>query len=263
MTSLPEALWLTMLSQSGEALMRWMVAAGVMALAVACGPVTAQPAAPPAWVTGSVCRPTFTVPQGRFSAGTGFLFRTGRGEEVVLATSQHLFGPGGGLEAEIPWDRMSETVQGADCDAFEGDRTWRTGPPLEITDAAQMTLDAPTKRDIALFPVDPAGARAFTLAPDAPAPGERVWLVAQLIKGAPPDQLLHPATVIDEQRGLLWIRYDNPNLVITATSGGPIVNARGELVAVNFGGGRGTDGSMLGIALQVPLVRDAVAAIRK
>jgi hypothetical protein len=76
--------------------------------------------------------------------------------------------------------------------------------------------------------------------------GDAVWLVASVVSGAPGDQRLHPATVIGTEEGYLLYRFDNPKLSKQATSGAPVVNQSGVLVAVNLGGYQ-SQGRMIGI----------------
>jgi len=73
----------------------------------------------------------------------------------------------------------------------------------------------------------------------APSGGDRVWLLARLIEGAPPDVYLHPAHVRFANEKILVYEFENSQLTLTATSGAPVVKAQGKIVALNIGGGSG------------------------
>lgn len=80
-------------------------------------------------------------------------------------------------------------------------------------------------------------AHALELAADEPAGGARVWLLARLVGGAAPDVYLHPAHVRVATDKILGYEFENNQLNLTATSGAPVVNAQGKIVALNLGGG--------------------------
>lgn len=73
----------------------------------------------------------------------------------------------------------------------------------------------------------------MTVSLDPLNPGDRVWLVSEVIGS---QSLVHSATVEGIQDGWLIYRFDQP-LELRATSGAPVVDALGEVVAINAGGG--------------------------
>ena len=90
--------------------------------------------------------------------------------------------------------------------------------------------------------------------------GQSVWLVASLLEGAPADQRLHHAKVLGIHSGEnVLYQYDNPKLSKQATSGAPIVDQAGRLVAVNLGGYE-DEGQIIGIGNPVGRFRKFLEA---
>ena len=108
-----------------------------------------------------------------------------------------------------------------------------------------------------------AAADSLKLAPTQPKLGDTVWLVAQLVSGAPKDKLLFKAKVSRVQDLALNYVVDDPDgtFELRATSGAPVVNERGEVVAVNLAGGRVAEGfNLAGISINV--VRKALESVK-
>lgn len=230
----------------------------VTALAVlgSAAPACAQDKQPDT-ATQAICRPQFLVDGGALDAGTGFVIDLPGKTGPYLLSALHLFGPNGGMAADVPWNAMPARAKLGQCKAFVDGAAWKGGAALPVP-AAPLTT-----RDVAAFPLDPASlgkAPHLKFAAAPPKPGEPVWLVAQVI-GAPRALLLHRATVLPGEPDLLSFRYDDPTVEIRATSGAPIVNAAGEVVGLNLGGQmRGKD--MVGIADTAAEVQAALAKVR-
>jgi len=219
------------------------------------------PAGPPTAATAVICRPTFSVDGQPLEAGTAFLLSTPTGPALV--TAQHLFGPAGGLDTDIAWSQMPARVSGAACRTLSGDAIWTAGKPYAIEGAAPSAPTGPV-RDMAAFAIDLNGQAApapLTPAKGRPARGDKVWLVAQVVAGAPRTTLLHSAVVEGFEGDALVYVFDNPALELRATSGAPVVNAKGELVAINLGGGQ-QDGKLLGFGVGGPAVAAGLATIK-
>lgn len=230
----------------------------LLAALAACSPAAAQET-PPTAAAAAACRPEVTAEGHTVVAGTAFLLEVGG--KLRLVTAHHVFGQGGGLPREIAWQDMPRKVQGVRCIVFAHGREWRAGAPLALPGAAPGT-DVEAMTDVAAFPIEvdlvsrPA---ALRLAATPAKVGDTVWLVTSLASGAPPEQLLHRARVGRVTGGgtVLFV-YDNPAVDIRATSGAPVVNARGEVVGVNFGGGE-RQGRAFGIATGLATVRTMLA----
>jgi hypothetical protein len=182
----------------------------------------------------AICRPQITADGQSFVAGTGFLLEANG--KTLLVTALHLFGPNGGMETQVGWADMPAHVSGVDCTVFATGAVWQTDKPLLIPGAEALGAKGPL-RDLAAFPFTGSAPVRLKLAAVSPKAGDSVWLVAQVLKGAPRSQLLHHGVVSYAGDDALEYRMDNDTPVITATSGAPVVNAKGEVVAVNLAGG--------------------------
>ena len=241
------------------------LAIGLCFAAAFAGAASSAPvASSPETAQAAICRPIFRVSGRDLGAGTAFLLDAGRPDgRIFLVSAQHLFGPAGGLEADIAWSDMPSKVSAAACMALQTPALWQTGPAMAIPGAHAM--DQTALKDIAAFPIDPrklpGKPSPLRLAAEAPKVGDTVWLVAELVGGAPRGQRLHRATVTYAGADATEYRYDNAALQIRATSGAPMVNARGEVVGVNLGGGE-YKGAMVGVADPLATVRKALIEAR-
>jgi hypothetical protein len=234
------------------------LAALALALTTVSSAAAQQAPGAPLGVDRSACRPSFTVGGQTYQAGTAFLVEGGG--RTYLVTAHHLFGQGGGLPADIAWQDLPTKIAGLRCQPFAGRRIWTTGAPLAIPGAAPGENEE-TLNDIAAFPIQidpPMRGFVLKLAAQPPKPRDTVWLLASLMGGAPASQMLHRATVakVSANGGLIFL-YDNPNLEIRATSGAAILNAEGQVVGVNFGGGP-KNGRVYGFATGLPALRAAI-----
>jgi hypothetical protein len=223
-------------------------------------------AGPPGTVVESICRPTFELKDQPLSAGTAFLMETGvEKQPAVLVTAHHLLGPMGGLPVEVAWADVPKAVKRATCKSIAAPAQSWTGVPLAIPGAASFNNQTREGlRDIALLTVQAKPAvKPLKLAPAQPRLGDTVWLVAQLVSGAPKDKLLFKAKVARVQDLALNYLVEDPEgtFDLRATSGAPVVNERGEVVAVNLAGGRAADGfNLAGISVNV--VRKALESVK-
>jgi hypothetical protein len=236
-----------------------------LGLVLAAGAAAAM-AEPPKGVAETICRPTFELKDQPLSAGTAFLMESGVAQKpVVLVTAHHLLGPMGGLQAEIAWGDVPKAVKRATCKSVRNPaQTW-VGTPLAIPGAASFNNQTKDGlRDIALLPLQGSTTvKPLKLAAGLPKVGDPVWLVAQLISGAPKEKLLFKATVVTVQGVALNYLIEDPDgtFTIQATSGAPVVNERGEVVAVNIAGTRVAEGfNAAGISGNV--VRKALESVK-
>jgi hypothetical protein len=188
---------------------------------------------------GLIFRPTFETDDGEICAGTAFPLRLAGYPRPVIVTALHLLGPGGGMSRDVPPGEIAKAVKRLRLDdCFAASRTiLLESEPLFIPDAAPMGKSG-NAGDLAAFwaPMD-EHVCCLEMSEAKPLAGESVWLAASLVRGAPKEQRLHRASVLEtDADGLLLYRYENPKLSKQATSGAPIVNQSGQLVAINLGG---------------------------
>lgn len=231
----------------GTRSVRWAIAAGMIgAAALASGAADDRaPDVPDLFLL----RPSFETTRGEVRAGTAFAVALPGRPRAILLTALHLLGEAGGLKEEVAAKDVPEVLKGlVVTDPFDKNR-----PPIHLgDDVASIPESAPFRTkskagDIVAFFV-PADVKLPTkpLATKPPAKGARVWLAADVLGGAPKGRRLHPAKVLDEGEGLLLYEFDDAGLELRATSGAPVLNAAGEVVAINLASGKTPEGTLFG-----------------
>ncbi|OAI47457.1 hypothetical protein AYO44_09495 [Planctomycetaceae bacterium SCGC AG-212-F19] len=205
---------------------------------------------------GFVLQPEFQIKKKSFAAGTAFVVKLEGFPRPVILSAIHLVGPAGGYTEDVPAAKLAQVVEKVTfTDQFTGKNAmWVTQGVLTIPDAAPLGKTGKAGDIMALWAPDKAALKPAPLAAKTPAKGETVW-VATRAGGAPATQRLHRATVILEEEGKLYYFYDNPKFEIQGTSGAPVLNAAGEVVGINLGGGT-SQGKVGGVANPVGVFRE-------
>jgi hypothetical protein len=222
-----------------------------------------NPPGAPDWF---VFRPTFTTTEGEIRAGSAFFVRLPDHPHPILLTAIHLLGPAGGMAKDVPPADVPKVVHRLrlnDCFS-EGHEIQFASEPLVIPEAAPLGEPGKAGDVLAFWGPSDKRIHVLELAPEAPGKDEPVWLVAPLRSGAPAEQRLHPASMVGiTKAGEYVYRFDNPKLSIRGTSGAPVLNAAGELVAINLGG-YDDDGKVFGLGNPVEqFKRHLLAAAKK
>jgi hypothetical protein len=220
-------------------------------------PQPSQPAAPPPIAARSlILQPSFVAASGPFAAGKAVPVRAAAAPNgVVVLSCHHIFGPSGGLPAQLEASALPGFIKKASVADLDG-KTFELGPALVVPHAKEFTLpDAGGDVSVFQAPKELA-ARALDLAPGLPQAGERVWLMASL-EGR--TELLQPANVTGAADKIVVYQFDSADLDLNGTSGGPVVNAQGQLVALNLGGGP-MQGVLRAFGIPVPSLRRALTA---
>jgi hypothetical protein len=225
-------------------------------------PAAPAAAAPKLPVRSLILGPSFVAASGPFAAGTAFPLREPRAPSGVLVLScHHIFGPLGGLAADVAGSALPAFIQKASVADQDG-KTFALGPVLPVPNA--KTFHPPTRdasADVSVFQAPAELAHgALELAPALPEKGERVWLLAR-VSGQ--SELVWPAVAFFVTDTFFVYQFDSPTIDLRGTSGAPVVNAKGQLVAVNLGGnpvqdvvrGAGTPLPSLRRALDVALAK--------
>lgn len=221
----------------------------------------------PAPVTrrGSLFRPRFETAAGQSEAGTAFAGTLSVGDPVVIVTALHLLGEAGGFPRDITGAEVIGYLHGLRLiDCVSGASLGNVaGRPLSLPQARSLPANSLHGDVVAFLPEADAAATAqfnpLPLANRRAQPQEVIWMLAEVLDGR---RLTHRGKVVGEQDGWLVYRFDSP-INMTATSGAPIVDRYGEVVAVNAGGGEQDDGAILGFGTPVSKFRRAMAdAIR-
>ena len=250
----------------------WLQAALLAALcavaaaaAPAPAPASAATAAPTS--TDAIFKPMFTTPQGPLNAGTAFVARFDHCDAPVLLTAIHLFGPSGGLPQAMTADDVRHGVSQAELTGF-GRNAKHMLFEVDSLTPENATPCCTSDRmvgvgDVAAFTA-PARLKpiALTMALNDVVAGDRVTLLAPLA-GAADAGLRHDAVVVGMHDGFLLYKFDDPNIQLRATSGAPVVDSAGRVVAINLTGGhlaKDDPAAMIGGGNPVTAWRGAVEA---
>lgn len=193
----------------------------------------------PSVPNGFVFRPKFTTTFGEVRAGTAFVARLDADQPPLLLSVIHLLGPSGGMRKQVAAADVANVV----TEVTITDR-WDPSIKLSIGNRVLPILESAPLEDesgagdvLAFRVAETPELRPARLARKTPTEGERVWLATSLSSGAPAEQRLHPATVIGmHPRGDYLYQFENAAVPIPGTSGAPVLNAAGEVVAINLGG---------------------------
>ena len=217
---------------------RLIVRSILAALAVATTSVVI--AAPPPAVEKAICRPEFQIEKETVSAGTAFVLDLqGAHVRSFLVSAHHLFGPDGGYATQIPWSEVSAKVKSMQCTSLSDGAVWTVGHALTMSGAERFGDGY--LRDLSAFAFEDVSATSrpthLKLAARMPKVGQSVWLLAEVVEGAPRSLLLHHAVVTYSQADAMQYNFDNAKLSIRATSGAPVLDDAGDVVGVNLAGG--------------------------
>jgi hypothetical protein len=182
----------------------------------------------------TVCRPTFTTATGPFSAGTAFVCEYPEGKGHVLITAQHLFGPGGGLPAKIAWNEMADKIKQVDGVSMHDPAVHLVSTNVVPIEGAHALDQKGPDGDIAVFALLESKDRAtLKLGDKTPKVGDPVWLYGCQAGGKTVELL--PAIVSLSTDKELDYTFDDKAIQMRATSGAPILDADGNVVAINIG----------------------------
>ena len=199
--------------------------------------------------TGTLFHPRFGTSHGEVNAGTAFAAKLPGKSQILIGSALHLFGPAGGLKTDIQPDKIAtawKKLVAEDCKSqnYFGEIQMQ---PIALTGARPH----PQKSDIgdvaACKVTDATAIEALPLSQRIPSNGERVWLVSRLPGSR---ELMHPATVERLKDGWLQYSFVDHGITLKSTSGAPIVDRKGNVIAVHAGGTK-KSGKMIGIGTPV------------
>jgi hypothetical protein len=231
---------------------RRLTIVGVALAIAACQSPAEQvaPPAPPAVDGAALLRPTFETTAGTSSAGHAFLIE--HGTKKVLLSAHHVLGVPGGLKKQIAWNEVPTAV--TKVTARSATHSLASTKGLAIDGAKPLEPKDPSADLSAFLVEDTGGVPALKLATTAPRTGDFVWLFAEVTNYTAKDRSLHRASVSAATDKELRYIFADSDLKLQATSGAAVLNAKGEVVAVNLGGGKNV-GLVFGVGNPVTSVR--------
>ncbi|WP_236696207.1 hypothetical protein [Rhodopirellula islandica] len=210
-------------------------------------------------------RPFFMTDVGDVSGsdmiGTGFAFQLSEESKPVFVTALHLFGTGGGLEADIRPTELHDSIESTFLSDVFGatDGVKQIGAPYEPCDqAAEQKV---TETDVVAFDLvgrfKPA---MLELSEQSVQPGQRLWMVTAVFAGASPSQKCHALKVTDVEDGIIRYRFDNERLSLKATDGAPLLFDSGEVAGMHQGGSTDEKG-VFGHGITSDVLRQAIESM--
>lgn len=173
---------------------------------------------------------------GVFSAGTAFVVQPEYSEERLLLTAHHVFGPPGGLAWQLTGEEVGDFVEGGTLyDAFTLEVCEGTIDQVLVIPQAEPLPNM--AYDLAAFVLkDDEGSVPLSFGLDTLDNGEMVYLLAPTKETKSKKIQVHEAYVMNQTDTELYYAFKTPE-DFTGTSGAPVVNKQGEVVAIHLGGG--------------------------
>lgn len=192
-----------------------------------------------------VLKPTFMTGFDSFSGGTAFLCTIPGLQETFLLTAQHLFGPACGLKRQFTWQEVPKTFVVVTALSITDPIHFISSSNCVAIPGARALDNRGYDKDLAAYRISsepkPASLR---LASNRPKVGETVFLYGRQRGKTTLDMLR--AVVRKSTDSELEYVFDDKQINLAGTSGAPVVNVSGEVVALNIGGGE-EEGRLMGM----------------
>ncbi len=212
-----------------------MLRISLIILALSRAAVVAADAQAPTVPEHVVLKPTFMTGYDSFSGGTAFLCNIPGVEGTFLLTAQHLFGPACGLKRQFSWREIRNTFLVVTGLSITEPRHFVTCSNCVAIPGARALDNRGYDKDLAAYRLSsdqkPASLR---LAATRPKVGETVFLHARQRGKTSLDMLR--AVVRKSTDSEFEYAFEEKQINLAGTSGAPVLNAAGEVVALNIGG---------------------------
>ena len=183
-----------------------------------------------------VLKPTFMTGYDSFSGGTAFLCNVPGVEGTFLLTVQHLFGPACGLKRQFTWQEIPKTFVVVTALSITDPTHYITSSNCVAIPGARASDDHGYNKDLAAYRLSPDQKPAsLRLASSRPKVGETVFLHARQRGKTSLDMLR--AVVRKSTDSEFEYAFEDKPINLAGTSGAPVLNTAGEVVALNIGGG--------------------------
>jgi len=191
----------------------------------------------------AVLRPYFQTTLGNVdvgsAVGTAFAVEQSGSDSPIVLTALSVLGTASGLTRQAQSAELKEIFTTCTLgSAFGGfDGVVVANGFVVIPESA--SFDQPSAAGDILAITMPAKSRVgtFKLSEDLPTQGESIWLSTAMFAGAPPSQRQHSAIVTGQDAsGNITYTFDNPKITHQGTLGAPILNKKGDVVAIHLGG---------------------------
>lgn len=199
--------------------------------------------------SASVFEPRWATDTGTIQAGKAFAVNLDGCLNPLLVSALHLFGPSGGLPQQIEAVDLKKRVLQIELRSIAKPANTISFKAISVTPDGAVVGKMPMTGigDFASFSA-PQSMRRFALnvVTSLPAIGQRLLVVTSVLGSAGP--FVFEAEVRGFQDGYLVYQFITPGFKVQATSGAPVLNLEGQVVAINLRGGTGRNGETFGSA---------------
>lgn len=197
---------------------------------------------------GTIFLPDFVLRSNETSGGVIFAAQTIGDERPVLISAMHLLGPSTGMQKQLTVEEIStDWLAITAYDVVSKEQSAFSGIGLGLPGASAVYESSPTGDVMAFVPQSDESLNAMPLESEDPQPGDILWLPSPCLTN---EALKHRAICEGVvPKGFLAYLFDD-EIQISGTSGAPVVNQQGKVVAVHRGGGL-IDGEVFGLGTQV------------
>lgn len=214
-----------------------------------------------------IARPGFIGAEAGFEAGTAFFLESRAPNIGYIVTAHHLFGPMGGLDRDIPPEKLEDVVRSIRMTGIT--TKWsRVFPvrPIPVRAAPGLTSENPfygKHVDLAIFSIRRhEDIHWGALSRNPLKVGDTAWQAAEPRHGHGPGKWLHSCRITRLAKGHGFCLFDNQDLVLGGTSGSPYLNAKGEILGLHSGSTK-EPGELTGIILLSEVIRSNLPGLRR
>ena len=184
-------------------------------------------------VSDVVFKPTFLTGYDSLTAGTCFILAVD-GKPVAI-TAHHLFGPAAGLEQDLTPEQAKDFVAAIALSSMNDHKHVLTSTNMVLLPSAHAFSGEDASKDVAAFMLNGYSGPTLKVATEALKKGDVVYLYARP-RGEESLRII-AAKVERVAAGILEYTFDDGRFNLAGTSGAPVLNQKGEVVAINLGGG--------------------------
>jgi hypothetical protein len=189
--------------------------------------------APPTPPDHVVFKPTFLTGYDSLTAGTAFVIKIGTDHFGV--TAHHLFGPAAGLEADLSPEQAKDFAAVLALSSMTNHTHVITTEKMILLPSAHAFSDDDASKDVAAFLLSNYSGPALVAASTTPKAGDPIYLLARP-RGEQRLRIISGRVARISEKMIQYV-YDQGGFNFAGTSGAPVLNESGEVVAINLGGG--------------------------
>ena len=191
----------------------------------------------------AVLRPYFQTTLGNVdvgsAVGTAFAVEHSGSDSPIVLTALSVLGTASGFTRQAQSTELTEIFKtctlGSAFGGFDG-VVAATGFVV-IPESAPFDQPSAAGDILAISMPKKSRVGTFKLSSDLPAKDETIWLSTAMFAGVPPSQRQHSAIVTGQDAdGNITYTFDDPTISHQGTLGAPILNKKGEVVAIHLGG---------------------------